>query len=144
MSIAGIIFLATPFRGSDAAQQAQWGVLVYGIMGRQSSRQLVDDLNSQDKELRKITQSFAEIAGPESVQIPLRCFYETKKTELLRRLLPPSSASWLGTFQKKSQKIVWWLLSIYGKRLIIDSLFLRALHALTHLSDMVSTRPIPA
>ncbi|KAH8654873.1 hypothetical protein BGZ61DRAFT_312399, partial [Ilyonectria robusta] len=24
MSIAGIIFLATPFRGSDAAQQAQW------------------------------------------------------------------------------------------------------------------------
>ncbi|KAH8654872.1 hypothetical protein BGZ61DRAFT_405158, partial [Ilyonectria robusta] len=75
-------------------------------MGRQSSRQLVDDLNSQDKELRKITQSFAEIAGPESVQIPLRCFYETKKTELLRRLLPPSSASWLGTFQKKSQKIL--------------------------------------
>ncbi|KAH6957931.1 hypothetical protein BKA56DRAFT_197550 [Ilyonectria sp. MPI-CAGE-AT-0026] len=106
VSIAGIVFLATPFRGSDAAQQAQWSVLVHGIMGRQSSRQLVDDLNSQDKELRKITQSFAEIAGPESVQIPLRCFYETKTTELLRGLLPPSSASWLGTFQKNTQKIL--------------------------------------
>lgn len=116
MSITGIVFLATPFRGSDAAQQAQWGVVVYGIMGRQSSRQLIDDLNVQDRELQKITQSFAEIAGPESVQIPIRCFYETKKTELLRRLLPPSSASWLGAFQKKSQKIVRWLFYLYMAR----------------------------
>ncbi|KAF7549262.1 hypothetical protein G7Z17_g6496 [Cylindrodendrum hubeiense] len=100
MSIAGIIFLATPFRGSDAARQAQWKVVVGGIMGRQTSYQLIDDLNNQDKELHKITQSFAEIAGPESVQIPIRCFYETKKTELLRGLVTESSAC-LDTFERR-------------------------------------------
>ncbi len=46
-------------------------------MGKQTSHQLVDDLNSSDKELRKLVQKFAEVARHESVQLPVRCFFET-------------------------------------------------------------------
>jgi predicted component of type VI protein secretion system len=102
------VFLATPFRGSDAAKQAQWQVLVGGIMGEQTSKQLIDDLNNSDKELRKLTQSFAEIAGHNSVQLPVYCFYETKKTEMLRRLLSPNLATkFSAIFNHRASKIVW-------------------------------------
>jgi hypothetical protein len=97
LSTAGILFLATPFRGSDAATQAQWQVLVGGIMGQETSLQLIDALNHSDKELRSITQSFAETASAKSVQLPIHCFYETKKTKLLRRYLPPKVAGWISS-----------------------------------------------
>ena len=84
-SIVGAIFLATPFRGSDAATEARWQVVVGGIMGEQTSQELIDDLNYHDKQLRELKQIFAEIARREYVQIPLFCFYETKKTQILRR-----------------------------------------------------------
>lgn len=106
-SIAGIVFLATPFRGSDAARQAEWQVVVGGIMGEQTSRELVNDLNGHDKELRRLTQEFAELARQESIKLPIWCFYETKKTEMLRRLL---SSGWArrssAVFSGKTKKIV--------------------------------------
>ncbi|KAK7423712.1 hypothetical protein QQX98_000902 [Neonectria punicea] len=106
-SIVGIVFLATPFRGSDAAKQAEWQIVVGGILGNETSHELVDNLNSQDKELRKLTQSFAEIAGSEQFQIPVRCFYETRKSELLRKYLSPGSATRVTTlFKEKTQKIL--------------------------------------
>lgn len=97
LSTVGVVFLATPFRGSDAARQAQWQVVVGGIMGGQTSERLIDALNKNDRELQKLTQSFAELARSSSVQLPLYCFYETKKTEMLRRLLSPSWATSLST-----------------------------------------------
>ncbi len=96
-----------PFRGSDAAKQAQWGVAVAGIMGEQTSRQLVDDLCHNDPKLRILTQEFAEIARRESVQLPVHCFYETKRTEILGRLLPSSFAKRLSIgMNRKTYKIV--------------------------------------
>ena len=76
----GIVFLATPFRGSDAAKQAQWQVVVGGIMGERTSNQLTEALNNSGRELRKLTQSFAELARRCSVNLPICCFYETKET----------------------------------------------------------------
>lgn len=106
----GVAFLATPFRGSDAAKQAQWQVLVGGIMGELASRQLIDNLNSSDKELRKLTQQFAETAVRESVQLPIHCFYETRTTEMLRRFLQPGWAirayGILAAFNINTHKIV--------------------------------------
>ncbi|KAK0741212.1 P-loop containing nucleoside triphosphate hydrolase protein [Schizothecium vesticola] len=93
LSTVGVVFLATPFRGSDAAKQAQWQVVVGGIMGEQASKRLIDALNKSDRELGKLTQSFAELARRDSIQLPLHCFYETKQTEMLRRLLSPSWAT---------------------------------------------------
>ena len=67
------MFLATPFRGSDAAKQAQWQVVVGGIMGEQASKRLINALNKSDRELGKLTQSFAELARRDSIQLPLHC-----------------------------------------------------------------------
>lgn len=101
------MFLATPFRGSDAAKQAQWQVVVGGIMGEQTSTRLIDALNKSDRELGKLTQSFAELARRDSIQLPLHCFYETKQTEMLRRLLSSSWATRVSTaLRSKTYKIV--------------------------------------
>ncbi|ORY58756.1 P-loop containing nucleoside triphosphate hydrolase protein [Pseudomassariella vexata] len=106
LSTAGVVFLATPFRGSDAADQAGWQVVVGGIMGKQTSMRLVENLNNADKELRKLTQLFAEVARRGTVQLPVHCFFETQKTEMLRkfslprRLIDVTSATMMGSTRK--------------------------------------------
>lgn len=62
-------------------------------MGEKTSSQLVEALNSNDRELRKLTQAFAELARQPSIGLPVCCFYETRETEMLRRLLSPSLAT---------------------------------------------------
>ena len=100
----GTVFLATPFCGSDAAAQAQWLVTVKGIMGEQSSDQLVRDLEAKHDFVRQRVQKFAEIANADSVRLPVHCFFETKKTELLRKLLSRSLVA--GLSSRYTHKIV--------------------------------------
>ncbi|RDW68629.1 hypothetical protein BP5796_09286 [Coleophoma crateriformis] len=104
-STVGAVFLATPFRGSDAAKQAQWQVVVGGIMGEQTSTELIDDLNQKDTELRTLTQEFAEIAGRSSARLSIHCFYETKHTEMLNYFLQSNWTrrvpAWISTKTKK-------------------------------------------
>ncbi|KAK7749758.1 hypothetical protein SLS53_000337, partial [Cytospora paraplurivora] len=88
LATAGTVFLATPFRGTDAAVQAQWLVTIKGIMGEQSSDQLIRDLEARHDFVQQRVQRFAEIARAESIQLPVCCFYETQKTKLLRKVLP--------------------------------------------------------
>jgi len=97
LSTVGIVFLATPFRGSDAAKEARWQMVVGGILGNKTSVQLVDALNNGDRELRNLTKSFAEAAYAPSVRLPIHCFYERKKTKILRHILSPGLASMLST-----------------------------------------------
>jgi hypothetical protein len=109
LSTVGAVFLATPFSGSDAAVQAQWLVTVKGIMGEQSSDQLVRDLEEKHDFVRQRVQKFAEIANAGSVRLPVHCFFETQKTELLRKLLSRSLAARLSS--SYTHKIVGSLLS---------------------------------
>jgi hypothetical protein len=97
LSTVGIVFLATPFRGSHAAREARWRVVVGGIMGEQTSNQLVDALNNSDRELRKLTMSFAQVANVNSIRLPVHCFYETKETKILRGVLSRGLAARLFT-----------------------------------------------
>ncbi|RMZ88350.1 hypothetical protein DV736_g4421, partial [Chaetothyriales sp. CBS 134916] len=106
LATVGIVFLATPFRGSAAADQAQWQVIVGEIMQEQTSHELIDDLYVHDKHLRQLTRQFAEIARNDSLQLPLFCFYELKPTKLLRRFLPAQSANVLSRFVPGSYKIL--------------------------------------
>ncbi|KAK4663369.1 hypothetical protein QC763_0097850 [Podospora pseudopauciseta] len=92
LSTVGIVFLATPFQGSDAAKQARWQVLVKGIMGEQASDQLIKDLEQSHDFVHQRVQKFAEIANAKAVQLPLSCFFETRKTEMLRGILSPGWA----------------------------------------------------
>lgn len=104
LATVGAVFLATPFRGSDAAAQAQWLVMIKGIMGEQSSDQLIKDLEAKHDFVRQRVQRFAEIAHADSIRLPIRCFYETRKTELLRKLLPRTVAARL--ISRHTYKIV--------------------------------------
>ncbi|KAK0728575.1 hypothetical protein B0T26DRAFT_869597 [Lasiosphaeria miniovina] len=77
LSTVGAVFLATPFRGSDAAELAQWQVVVGGIMGKQTSKRLIAALNKSDRELQKLTQSFAELARSDLLVTELSACLDT-------------------------------------------------------------------
>ncbi|KAK0752901.1 hypothetical protein B0T18DRAFT_395592, partial [Schizothecium vesticola] len=79
LSTVGILFLATPFHGSDAAKQARWHVV------------------AKHDFVRQRVQKFTEIANAEAVRLPMSCFFETRKTEMLRRLLSRGWAKKLST-----------------------------------------------
>ncbi|RYP16975.1 hypothetical protein DL765_004817 [Monosporascus sp. GIB2] len=66
-STVGVVFLGTPFRGSDAARQAQWQVVVGGILGEQTSDHLVRDLEQKHHFVRQRVQKFTEIANADSL-----------------------------------------------------------------------------
>jgi hypothetical protein len=92
------VFLATPFCGSDATTFANWEIVVCGIMGEDTSNELINDLNSRDTHVRQRVQMFAETANADSVRLPLHCFYETKKTKILRKLFKCHSLKCLPIF----------------------------------------------
>ncbi|KAI0895108.1 hypothetical protein F4806DRAFT_469907 [Annulohypoxylon nitens] len=104
LETAGIVFLATPFRGSDAASAAKWCVVVGGIMGKRTSEQLVEDLDRKDKELRSLRQYFAELTH--NIRLPIHHFYETKETDISRKLLPPSIANRISSILNKKTKLL--------------------------------------
>ncbi|KAI1085951.1 P-loop containing nucleoside triphosphate hydrolase protein [Rostrohypoxylon terebratum] len=87
-STVGIVFLATPFFGTDAARPASWLVVVKGIMGKDASDQLIKDLEARHDFVRERVQKFAEIANSNAIRLPIRCFYETKKTKIAKKILP--------------------------------------------------------
>jgi hypothetical protein len=102
-----MIFLGTPFLGSSAAKEAHWAVVVGGIMGEQTSNQLVQDLEQKHDFVRQRVHKFTQIANDDSVRLPLRCFYETRKTQMLSRVLP---RPWVaGLSPRFTQKIVRYL-----------------------------------
>ena len=68
-------------------------MLIAGIMGEQASDQPIQDLQQKLDFVRQRVQKFIEIANAEAMGLPLYCFLETKKTEMLRRLV---SQSWAG------------------------------------------------
>lgn len=101
------MFLATPFHGSDAAKQAQWQVLVAGIMGKQASDQLIKDLEQKHDSVRQRVQKFAEIANAKAVKLPLSCFFEIRETEMLKGIL---SSGWAKRLSRSvTRKIVRYL-----------------------------------
>ncbi|KAI0201460.1 hypothetical protein F4808DRAFT_469749 [Astrocystis sublimbata] len=83
----GIVFLATPFAGTDAARKASWLAVIQGIMGKNASNKLIKDLEKSDGSIRERVKSFAEIANSDSTRLPLWFFYETKKTQIMRNIV---------------------------------------------------------
>ncbi|KAI1382616.1 uncharacterized protein F4822DRAFT_100890 [Hypoxylon trugodes] len=87
-STIGIVFLATPFSGTDAARPASWLVVIKGIMGKEASGQLIKDLEERHAFVRERVQKFAEIANDNAIRLPIWCFFETKKTKIAKKILP--------------------------------------------------------
>ncbi|KAK8092124.1 uncharacterized protein PG998_015137 [Apiospora kogelbergensis] len=95
LATVGVVFLATPFAGTDAAQPASWLVTVKGIMGKGASDNLIDDLEKDSYNVYQRLKKFTEIVHTDSIKLPVCCFFETKKTDIYRRILPRSIARWI-------------------------------------------------
>ncbi|RDW58661.1 hypothetical protein BP6252_13137 [Coleophoma cylindrospora] len=106
LATVGAIFLATPFSGSTAVSQAKWFITVKGILGAQSSDQLIRDLEARHDFVLQRVHKFAEIANADSVRLPIRCFFEMKNTVLLRNLLSPFLADMFSKFSSHTYKIL--------------------------------------
>lgn len=83
----GIIFLATPFKGTAAAALAKWAALGAGLMGKESSKSLITMLCEKKDALRELRAQFEQAMAQPSL-MPLCCYYEQKKTQMVRRLRP--------------------------------------------------------
>ncbi|RKK79586.1 hypothetical protein BFJ71_g16170 [Fusarium oxysporum] len=92
LSTVGTVFLATPFNGADASREARWQVVVGGIMGEDTSTELIKDLERKHDLVHRRVQKFTEIANADAIRLHLCCFFETKKTEILRRVFPSNWA----------------------------------------------------
>lgn len=97
LSVVGCVFLATPFQGSDASSHATWQVTIEGILGRGPgpSEVLVRALNTDHEELTGRARLFALTANANWLRLPVCCFFETKRSELLQRYVSRRWTSWL-------------------------------------------------
>ncbi|KAI9152209.1 U1 snRNP-associated protein [Paramyrothecium foliicola] len=93
----GIVFLATPFAGTDAATPASWLVTIKGIVGAEASDKLIQDLESRHEFLQQRVQQFTEVANANSVRLPIWCFFETETTNIARMVLPSGLVRFLGS-----------------------------------------------
>ena len=84
-SIAGVVFLGTPLRGTKVASIARWLVWLRGISGKETSETLLKALDGQESSLDAIVQDFAEISIKRNLR--LRCFYETRETRIANTVL---------------------------------------------------------
>lgn len=63
----------------------------------ETSDRLVHDLDQRYDFFLERVQRFVEVANADPIRLPIRCFYETKKTEILRRVLSSGWAAMLST-----------------------------------------------
>ncbi|RKK18924.1 hypothetical protein BFJ66_g1055 [Fusarium oxysporum f. sp. cepae] len=71
LSTVGIVFLATPFNGADASREARWQVVVGGIMGEDTSDELIKDLERKHDLVHRRVQKFTEIANADAIRLHL-------------------------------------------------------------------------
>ena len=87
---AGVIFLGSPLRGTLAATFAGWKNFVFGILdpNQGSSCTLLDDLKANSSRLENLVAEFGKLTVRNRTQagMEIRCFYETRKTQLLNAI----------------------------------------------------------
>ncbi|KAH8748415.1 hypothetical protein F5883DRAFT_239074 [Diaporthe sp. PMI_573] len=93
-STGGVAFLGTPFRGSNSgfltATQLRLNVAI--SMGGETADELIKYLSNKEGERRQldeIVQLFCELAN--TFKLPIRCFYETHRTDFKKFLNKLSS-----------------------------------------------------
>ncbi|KAJ6256416.1 hypothetical protein Dda_8917 [Drechslerella dactyloides] len=80
----GIVFLGTPFRGSEGVDAAKFRVIVANLLGHGLNSQLL--LKVIDKEpgnLQELTDEFVRLASDKAEPIPITMFYETEKSDVM-------------------------------------------------------------
>ena len=81
----GVIFLGTPLRGTAAWKAAELRTMVSRIMGKDPSATLIKDLDESSSTLEALVEEFGKMTVRERLQI--RCFYETRPTQISNAVL---------------------------------------------------------
>ncbi len=82
-SVAGVVFLGTPHRGSAFSGWARVKMAVGSLMGQQSHPGLVKVLAANSEPLRELQRAFDEVCNDPSVlDIIPRCYRETRDVKL--------------------------------------------------------------
>jgi hypothetical protein len=87
--------MGTPFRGSKAGGAAETRVLVASLIGGTSCDKLVKDVDGKSGVFDEIVEVFSGLVW--KAKIPIRCFYETQKTNVARAILPKLIADMVGS-----------------------------------------------
>jgi hypothetical protein len=100
----GIVFLATPFRGTafqDIAAVSVFFLKGYANLAEKRVTQLLDTVKDSTPFLQELVADFTRIWLHRNQACHLAIFYETKKSNLLRKGLPP----WLADRFKKPKLV---------------------------------------
>ena len=87
----GIVFLGAPLRGTALADGALWVTFLTGIMGKETSKTILEDLKCGAGSLKNAIDDFAKMTILYGLQV--RCFYETRQTQVASVVLPRWIAS---------------------------------------------------
>lgn len=95
----GVVFLATPFRGTAFQDVANWAVPILRTQASLQSKTvstLLDTVKGSTPELEELVRSFTRTCQNHQSPCQVFTFYEKKKTILLRKALPKGLAKRFG------------------------------------------------
>jgi hypothetical protein len=95
----GIIFLATPFRGTAFASVASWAILYQKLavyLQDQVVSRLLENVKESTPDLQDLVRGFTRMCKDEKYPCDVFNFYETETTDLERKLYPKLVARWFG------------------------------------------------
>ncbi|KKP06021.1 peptidase C14 [Trichoderma harzianum] len=93
-STRGIVFLATPFRGTSFQDVANWaepGLRAWALIRGQKVSNLLDSVKGSTFHLEELVRSFTQLCQDKDYPCQVTTFYETGKTSLHRKF----PLSWL-------------------------------------------------
>lgn len=87
----GIVFLATPFRGTAFQDIASWAEPVlktWALLGKRSVTQLLDSVKKSTFYLEELVRTFTRVCQDRDSPCKAHTFYETRETVLPKKFLP--------------------------------------------------------
>ena len=108
LATSGVVFLGSPLQGTRAGTAAQWRAMLGGILNNSPSQTLLQDLDGHTKVLRDTSEEFLKIITGTPMQTMTMCFWESKKTQLAKAVLP----TWISSHLASTEIIVGGLLTL--------------------------------
>lgn len=88
-SVAGIIFLGTPHRGSQTQSKASIIAKIASILGQGEQSSLLKAVEKDSEMLNDLVHDFTRVVNKASIE--LFCFFEQQKSDVTKILKPKSS-----------------------------------------------------
>ncbi|KAL7817904.1 armadillo-type protein [Trichoderma aethiopicum] len=95
----GVVFLATPFRGTSFQDIAVWVepmLKTWASLRNRSVAQLLDSVKGSTYDLEQLVRTFTRVCQNVDYPFKIQTFYETRETILQSKVLPVVLLPWLG------------------------------------------------